>query len=69
MHKQMFVCSRCGFTAFVERPRELELAGWRGETLGDGTSTIFCAACASGPAQGATEDPSPSRARTKSRPS
>ena len=47
MHKLMFACSRCGFKAFVERPMELELAGWSAETRHDGTSVIVCSACLS----------------------
>jgi hypothetical protein len=45
MPKLMFVCSTCGFAAFVERPMELELAGWRGETREDGSSRLTCAGC------------------------
>jgi hypothetical protein len=45
MPKLMFVCSTCGFAAFVERPMELELAGWRDETREDGSRGLTCSAC------------------------
>ena len=45
MPKLMFVCSTCGFAAFVERPMELELAGWRDETREDGSRDLTCSAC------------------------
>jgi hypothetical protein len=45
MSKNMFVCSRCGFTAFVERAIELERAGWRGEIRKDGAALVICADC------------------------
>jgi hypothetical protein len=63
MHKLMFVCSRCGFTAFVERQLELEIAGWWGETRDDGTSVVTCADCVaeSAPDQDSVATP---RART-----
>jgi hypothetical protein len=45
MSKLMFVCSTCGFAAFVERPMELDLAGWRSETREDGSFNLTCTAC------------------------
>lgn len=47
MSKAMFVCSACGFTAFVERLRELELAGWQFDDREDGSRTLTCSACRS----------------------
>jgi hypothetical protein len=51
MDKQMFVYSRCGFTAFVERAIEVERAGWPGETQQDGVSVVTCADCIAESAQ------------------
>jgi hypothetical protein len=45
MTKLMFVCSSCGFAAFVERPMELERAGWRYEARPDGAVGLLCSVC------------------------
>ena len=45
MNKLMFVCSQCGFIAFVERPFELQLAEWRAEIRADGTPVYTCTTC------------------------
>jgi hypothetical protein len=52
MPKLMFVCSTCGFAAFVERPMELEMAGWRGESREDGSSILTCSGCLADARQG-----------------
>lgn len=45
MHKAMFVCSTCGFVAFVAGRLELEVTGWLVEDGPHRTTTISCPAC------------------------
>lgn len=69
MQKQMFVCSTCGFTAFVDRALELELAGWASRTDPDGSAKFVCSVCRAGAEAGDSPDRPPAasapRARTK----